>query len=250
MDSGGHFLFAANQASNSISVYSIDAAKGTLTEIQGSPFSTGFNSNPVALAITPAGKFLYVAAPNLQSIFSYSVTSGALQPVPNSPVLVDVGPVSLVVDPAGHFLYVANFIGNTLSVLAIDPNSGALTAIPGSPFSVCTSTTTTCIASPVWVAINPSGNVLYTANKGTNNVSVFSIASSTGVPTQITNSPFATGTAPVFVSVDSTGHFLYVGNQTSKNITEFSINQSAGTLPTGIVGASTTTAPTSMVTTK
>jgi 6-phosphogluconolactonase len=248
MDSDGHFLFAANQASNSISVYSIDGAKGTLTEIQGSPFVTG--ANPVALAITPSGKFLYVATPNLQSVFGYLVTSGGLQPVPNSPVLVDVGPVSIAVDPAGHFLYVANFIANTLSVLAIDPNSGALIAIAGSPFITCTSTTTACTNNPVWVAIHPSGKFLYTANKGTSNVSVFSIASTTGVPTQITGSPFATGTAPVFASVDSTGRFLFIGNQSSRNITGFSINPSTGALPAGVVGASTTSAPTSMITTK
>jgi 6-phosphogluconolactonase (cycloisomerase 2 family) len=250
MDSDGHFLFAANQVSNSISVYSIDATKGSLSEIQGSPFVTG--ANPVSLAITPSGKFLYVASPNLQSVFGYSISSGALQPVPNSPVLVDVGPVSLAVDPSGHFLYVANFIANTVSVLAIDANSGALTGIPGSPFTTCTSTTTACTNNPVWVAIHPSGKFLYTANKGANNVSLFSINSTTGVPTQITNSTtiFGTGTAPVFASVDSTGRFLYVGNQSSKNITGFSINQSTGSLSSGVVGATTSSAPTSMVTTK
>src|ERR1700730_15812531 len=57
--SGGDLLFVANQTSNSISVYTVSSSNGALTAAAGSPFPTG--SRPVALVLSPSGKFLYVA---------------------------------------------------------------------------------------------------------------------------------------------------------------------------------------------
>ena len=44
-------------------------------------------------------------------------------------------PVSLAVDPSGLYLYAASRSSNTLSVLSINPASGALTAVAGSPYA-------------------------------------------------------------------------------------------------------------------
>jgi 6-phosphogluconolactonase len=98
--------------------------------------------------------------------------------------------------------------------------------------------------------VHPSGKFLFTANKGTSNVSVFSIDSNTGALKQITNSPFATGAGPVFLNIDSAGRLLYAGNQSSQNITGFTINQSTGALTGGVAGPNTSSAPTSMSTTR
>jgi 6-phosphogluconolactonase len=252
MDAGAHFLFAANQAPNgTISVYTIDSGKGTLHEVAGSPFPTG--ANPAALAITPSGKYLYVATPNLGFVFGYAVTPGTgnLQAVPSSPFLVGSGPVSVAVDPSEHFVYVANSAASTISALAID-SSGSLVAdsVPGSPFPTCRTTTTSCNDSPISVVVHSSGQFLYVANNTSNNVSAYGIASSTGALTLLTNSPFTAGTAPVFASVDSTGKFLFVGNQSSSSITEFNIDSTTGGLPSTAAGASTNSAPTSMFTTR
>src|SRR5258705_9006196 len=43
-------------------------------------------------------------------------------------------PASIVVDPAGRFAYVANLKSNDVSVYRIEPASGALKAVAGSPF--------------------------------------------------------------------------------------------------------------------
>ena len=48
------FAYVANQTTNNISAYSIDASTGALTQVAGSPFAT---SNTV----DPSGKFAYVA---------------------------------------------------------------------------------------------------------------------------------------------------------------------------------------------
>jgi 6-phosphogluconolactonase len=243
IDSGGTLLFSANAITNNISAYSIDSTNGALTEVAGSPFPTG--ARPLAMAIAPSGKFLYVASGNLGAIFAYANASGALQIVAGSPFLVGTGPLSLAVDPAEHFLYVANSSSNTVSVLSIDDSSGALTQIPGSPFSTGTTTTTT--SSPVSLVIHPNGKFLYVANFATNNVSAFTIDPSSGVPTLITGAPFAAGTHPVFAVIDSAGNFLYVLNQTSSsNITELPISQDTGALSANTVVGTTQFAGSSM----
>jgi len=55
-------LYAANAASNNISVYSIASASGVLTQITGSPFQVNLSAK--SLALSPSGNFLYVSAPS------------------------------------------------------------------------------------------------------------------------------------------------------------------------------------------
>ncbi len=113
----------------------------------------------------------------------------------------------------------------------LNPATGALTSIPGSPFNER--------LSPTAVTVNPAGTFLFVANGNSfNNVSVFSINTTTGVLTELVNSPFSTGLGvdPVSVATDANGKFLYVGNTTSSNlpnggeIDAYSINQATGEL--------------------
>lgn len=52
---GGTYLFVANSSSNSISVFSIDLSTGILTQVPGSPFSTGDAPTSMALQFPPSG---------------------------------------------------------------------------------------------------------------------------------------------------------------------------------------------------
>lgn len=242
-DSGGSLLFAANETSNSISAFTISSADGTLSAVSGSPFATV--PQPIALAVSPSGKFLYAASANFGTVSGYTITSGTLQAVNGSPFPIGGGPFSLAVDPAEHFLYVANSTASpgTVTVLGIDPASGTLThPIPGSPFPAGT--------APVSLAIDSTGKFLFVANLSSNNISAYTLDGSTGVPTQVTNSPFLAGTAPAVVLIDSTGSFLYVCNQTTKDISRFTIDQTTGQLLSNTVAATTSSAPTSMLTMK
>src|SRR5437588_12579548 len=93
MDSAGTFLFAGNVSSSDISVYSINAGTGVLTEGSGSPFPTSACASPVALTVSPSGKYLYVASSTIGLVFGYSIGSGpgVLRQVRNSPFTVDSG---------------------------------------------------------------------------------------------------------------------------------------------------------------
>ena len=235
MDTAGSFLFALNQVSGSISSYSINSGSGALTPVAGSPFPTF--PNPVTLALTPSGKFLYVVNANLASIFAYTVTSGVVQPV-GPPVQVGAGPFAITVDPGEKFVYVANLADNTVSVLSINPSTGALTVVG----AYATGTRPTSIAV--------LGQFLYVVNQGAGTISVFSVDSSTGVLTQTAKSPFTASNTPLFAVIDPNGKFLYTASQTSSSISAQSIDPSTGDLTSTSESASTIVAPSSMSVTK
>jgi len=237
MDPGGNFLYVINQGVNAVSSFAVDSGKGTLTAVAGPLVSTGFN--PAALAVTPSGKFLYVSNSNSDSVSAYSLSSGALTAVPGSPVAIGRGPMAIAVDPGEHFVYVTNTADSTISVLAIDPTTGALTNILGSPFNIVQINNTGAATGAVSIAITPAGTLLYIANQISGNVTFYSLGPS-GVPIEMTNSPFTSGLGTNFVVADTVGNFLFIGDQSRKQISVYNIDTTLGGLtltslvPTGV----------------
>jgi 6-phosphogluconolactonase len=227
IDPAGSFLYVVNQGVNGVSSYSIDSSKGTLTQIAGSPVAAGLN--PASIVVTPSGKYVYVTDTNSNSLSAYTVNAGALQPIAGSPFVLGNGPLAIAVDPAEKFVYVTNTVDSTLSVLSIDPTTGAVANIVGSPFDVVQINNTGADTGPVSIAIHPSGALLYIANEVTGDLTFYSIDSS-GVPTELTNSPFTSGRGTNFVVIDRTGNFLFVGDQANKDLSVYGINTTTGAL--------------------
>ena len=228
MDPAGAFLYVANAGSNNISVFSIDSGTGVLAPVANSPFSIG--ASPLNMQLTPSGNFLFVSVPSLTSglILGFSVNAGALTLV--SQINTDgPNPNGLAIDPSGTHLYAANSGSNSISIFTISPTglpAGSLAEVSGSPINAG-------YLVPVALILDPKGQFLYVANQGSNNVAVFSINSTTGLPniltTSTTTGAFGTESSPSFLVEDPSGKYLYVGNQgSSAGIQAFSI--SAGNL--------------------
>jgi DNA-binding beta-propeller fold protein YncE len=136
---GGKFLYVGMSgtanANNTVSAFSIDATTGALTQITGSPFTTG--NDPQGIATDPSGKFLYTA--NSQdttlSAFTIDSSSGTLTPTSGFPYVTSSAPAALAVDPGGQFLYVGENSTNGIEAFSINATSGAITPIAGSPFA-------------------------------------------------------------------------------------------------------------------
>ena len=139
VDPSGRFAYVAGSG---ISVYTIDATTGALTEIPGSPFATanGFFS----IAIEPTGRFAYVANTAGVSAFAINASSGALSEISGSPF--GSGVASITVDSSGKFVYA--LVESGIAGFAIDPSTGALTEIAGSP-----------LASPTGSSITTTGAI-------------------------------------------------------------------------------------------
>ena len=127
IDPQGKFLFTANIASANISVFRIDAKDGHLTEVEGSPFYTGFN--PYGLTVHPSGRFVYALRAKDSLIVGHRLDpeTGRLSQMAG-PGFSPGGqePVELVFSPDGRRGYVANFSSNDVSLLDVDPQTGGL----------------------------------------------------------------------------------------------------------------------------
>lgn len=129
---------------------------------------------------------------------------------------------AVTVAPGGKFAYAANFRFDNISVYSIDPASGALTEIAGSPFAAGD--------GPRFVAFDPSGKFAYVANYHSGNVSAYAIDPVTGALTAVAGSPVAAGDGPYSIAVDPSGRFAYVTNLISHDVSSYRINAITGAL--------------------
>ncbi|MBZ5616265.1 MAG: lactonase family protein [Acidobacteriia bacterium] len=257
IDPTGSYLLVTNNLTDDVSVFSIDAGSGALTPVAGSPFPA--HTNPTEILITPSGKFVYVTNPNIGAItaFAFSSSDGTLTPLPGSPFSSLAGggggAFGLAVDGSERFLYVTNpsasnpppnvsTVGN-ISGFNIDPNTGALTPILGSPF------TATNGIGPSAITVDPAGKFVYATTTGSSSsIWCFAITPTTGQLVAVTNSPFSLAAGGLFALIDPKGNFLYIGTQVGNGISGYTYSASTGA-PTVIVGSpfSTGKAPGKMV---
>ena len=216
--------------------YSIDGATGALTDITGSPF--GLSGTEVAsLATDSAGKFLFVCAANNDQVevFSIDQASGALAPVGT---FATAGfAAQATTDGLGKYLYVtAGNLGGTVDVYTIG-STGLLTPIAGSPFFISIATLRSEPTGTFLVGVTGNG-----ANNGVgtdNHVYVFSIDQSSGAPSQVSGSPFATTFIPADVAVHPNGTLVYTFNGTvsgTSPVEGFQLDTSSGQL-TALAGS-------------
>jgi 6-phosphogluconolactonase len=205
------------------------------------PAANGGTSSPVGFIVNGTPGFVYVANSSTAtqttgsiSAFSIDANSGSLTPVPGSPFVAGAKPTSVAADPSGRFLYEVNDVNgassNQLFAFTINSSTGALTPIPGSPFSSG--------ADTLSVSIDSTGKFLYTADFGgdgnnpavPNSISVFSIDTTTGVLSPVSQGAcLSSGTSGFglanYVAADPAGGFLFASSATS-GICSFSVTSS------------------------
>lgn len=123
---------------------------------------------------------------------------------------------------AQTFAYVANANSNNVSAFTINPATGALVAVPGSPFAAG--------STPFSVAVDPAGKFAYVTNLNSGNISAYTIDPVTGALSAVPGSPFAGGSTPLYVTVDPKGKFAYVTNMFSSSVSAYTINPATGAL--------------------
>ena len=124
------------------------------------------------------------------------------------------------------FAYVVNAVSNNISAYSIDPVTGALTQLPGSPFAAGT--------YPISIAVTPSCKYAYVVNNyidgGTSNtVTAYVINGSTGALTAI-GAPIPLDSTTSRVTVDPSGLHLYALSYSNNCIYVFNIAPDTGML--------------------
>jgi len=149
--------------------------------------------------VVQTGQFLYVndnvaTISNTVSGFVINQTTGVLSAMPGSPFstggLGDGGFFArnnITLSTARNFLFATNSGDNNVAVFSIDPATGVLTAVAGSPF---TNSIGAIMSGSGSAVVNQSGTLLFVGNRISFDISVFSIAAN-GALTSVVGSPFS-----------------------------------------------------------
>jgi 6-phosphogluconolactonase (cycloisomerase 2 family) len=207
---GSGFVYALRDVNtgNQIYGYSVNETTGALTELPGFPLGTGGNGNGAdafqRIAYDPVNSRLYAvnALSNTVSAFSVSRATGALTPLPFSPISVGTGEwYCIAVSPNGSTLVVGELLGGRVASYNITAST-AITAT-GSPYASG--------AEAASCAFSQDGAYFY-AGGNPANFAGFSVNRSNSLLTALSGSPYNSGNiAPLALATDSLGR-LFLAN--------------------------------------
>jgi 6-phosphogluconolactonase len=217
VDGTGSFLLVAGVSTSftaqAIGIYQINSTTGLLTAVTGSPLalytgnaSTATVLTPTAMLITPDNSYVYVSLASL-GVQVLTLGSGGALSTGSAPTILPPYSTSsspadygLASDPNSSFLFVGEF--NTgLRVLSIG-SGGGLKEVSGSPHAVGT--------GPAGVILDSTGSYVYVANKGSNNISAFTLIAASGQLTPISGSPSVPGDSCQLLSSRTTQRNIWL----------------------------------------
>ncbi len=229
---GSVYVANARSGGSTVSQFAIGAG-GLLSPL--SPATVAADSEPLAVAVTPDGRSVYVTNAGRNTVSQYTVdpSTGALSPKVPATVATgpsQTGPAGVAVTPDGKSAYVTNASGNTVAQFTIDLVSGVLS--PKTPATLATGT------SPHGVAVTPDGKSVYVTNFGlnppnplaTDTISQYSIDPATGVLTPKTPATVPTGAGPLGVALAPDGKSVYVANDFGGAVSQYNVDPLSGVL--------------------
>jgi 6-phosphogluconolactonase len=224
------------------SLFEYDVEHRSLTRFEGVPWDS---LEPFHLVIDPVGRFLYVNGTGGTHVLRINPDTGDLAEIPGSPF--EQGELITDAAPSGKFLYAAVESSTTISVYAVDGNTGALSTAPGSSLYLVPPGSPYNPNSPslVGFTIDPRGQFAYATQNDLDSISIYAIEPSTGALNPIAGSPFPiTSTPNIFpdrMAVDPLGHAVYVttisGPPGLYGGSAYTLDQSSGALTSPVDGS-------------
>ena len=125
---------ACEKATNQLYGFNV-VGSGIPAAMNSSPFNTG--QFPLNVTVDPRGRLLYVANFGSSTVGAYAIDQATGVPSSASGgTTVLAGPTCVTIDPAlGLYLYTSNNTDNSVSGTQLDPHTGALRPVQGTPFS-------------------------------------------------------------------------------------------------------------------
>jgi 6-phosphogluconolactonase len=97
LDNAGHFVYASNRCNDSITVFSVDPQKGTLTKVQVVPTGGKTRRN---FSLDPTRRFLLAANQDSDTIVVFNVDKASGRLTPGGQTLSVPSPVCIQFVPA------------------------------------------------------------------------------------------------------------------------------------------------------
>ncbi|HEY3224686.1 MAG TPA: beta-propeller fold lactonase family protein [Pseudolabrys sp.] len=249
-DQTGRFLFTASYGGDKLAVSPI-GENGLVESEAIQVIPTGRNAH----SILPdrSNKFVYAATLGANQVLQFTLDSKTGKLTPNEPAAVGPeaghGPRHMAVSPDNKNLYVLNELSGHVTQYAIDAGKGTLTLVESinsvpaeaglvwGALAPVGAAPASAPAAPkddkpkVWAAdiqITPNGKFLYSTERTTNKIALFTIAPETGKLAYVTN--FATEAQPRGIRIDPTGQYLIASGEKSDRLSVYKIDQGTGRL--------------------
>jgi 6-phosphogluconolactonase len=177
--------------------------------------------NPVAVNVLAGGNFVYAVNEGDATVTALQVGSDGVLSVIGT-FKVGTSPNAIASDPAGKFLYVTDGASNLLYGFQVQ--SGGSLVMMKAPFNTDN--------LPDAVQVDPRGLYVYVANYNGNDVSAYTIDTTTGNATPIPGSvSYAVGTGPLCLLIEpSEGRYIYTANFLSNTVSGLYLNPATGGL--------------------
>jgi 6-phosphogluconolactonase len=251
-DRSGRFLFTASYGGDKVAVSPI-GADGLVTAEAIQVLPTGRNAH--SILVDRSNRFVYSANLGANQVlqFAFDAQTGKLTPLDPPAVKPDPGhgPRHLAFSNDNKFLYVLNELSGHVTQYAIDGEKGTLTLVDsvpsvppelgmkwGQPQAPVGAAPATPAAAPkpdekppIWAAdlrFTPDGKFLYTTERTTDKIALFTVAPGTGKLTYVTN--FATERQPRGINIDPSGQYLVASGEKSDRLSVYRIDPASGKL--------------------
>jgi 6-phosphogluconolactonase len=248
-DRTGRYLFTASYGGDKLAVSPI-ADNGLVQAEAIQVIPTGRNAH--SILPDPSNRFVYAATLGANQVLQFTFDSKTGKLTANDPPAVSPqpghGPRHLAFSSDNKNLYVLNELSGHVTQYAIDASKGTLTLVdtissvpaeaglvwgaPQVPVGPGPAAAAPKDEKPkVWAAdiqITPNGKFMYTTERTTNKIALFTVAPGTGKLTYVAN--YATEAQPRGIRIDPTGQYLVASGEKSDRLSVYKIDQSTGSL--------------------
>jgi 6-phosphogluconolactonase len=251
-DHTGRYLFTASYGGDKLAVSPI--GENGLAEAEASQvIATGRNAH----AILPdrSNKFVYATTLGANQVLQFVFDAKTGKLTANEPAAVSPaaghGPRHMAFSPDNKNLYVLNELSGHVTQYAVDAGKGTLSLVEsissvpaeaglvwGAPQAPAgTAPAPGAAVAPkddkpkVWAAdiqITPNGKFLYSTERTSNKIALFTVAAETGKLAYVAN--FATEAQPRGIKIDPSGQYLVASGEKSDRLSVYKIDQGTGKL--------------------
>ena len=247
-DRTGRYLFTASYGGDKLAVSPIGENELVEKEaIQVIP--TGRNAH--AILADRSNKFVYATTLGANQVLQFTFDDKTGKLTPNEPPSVSPepghGPRHMAFSSDNKNLYVLNELSGHVTRYAIDGAKGTLTlaesissvpaeaglawGVPQAPAGTAAAAAPKDEKPKIWAAdiqITPNGKFLYSTERTSNKIALFTVAPDTGKLTYVAN--FATEAQPRGIRIDPAGQYLVASGEKSDRLSVYKIDQGTGKL--------------------
>lgn len=239
LDRSGRMLLTAQYGSGSVAAFSLktDGSIERRTDLMkhegGSRVVPGRQESPHAhwCGFSPDQRYVFVPDLGLDQVVIYKadIATQKLTKHGFGQAPMGGGPRHMKFHQNGKWIFLLNELDLSVTVFDYDAESGKMTAMQTIPTVPKSELAKELFSSASEIRVHPNGKFVYSANRGHDTITVFSVNQETGELSEIERE-HVRGATPRNFDVDASGKWLLAAGQSSHTLASFLIDPETGEL--------------------